>query len=295
MGSISAQALALLIILSPGFLFLVGFNTAPAQYPSKQDGQRGNLTDAALFAVTSAGLHMTAGVVLLLAIDQFTRCSIIETVGELSGLQQPPGTSRCSTRTILIVGVLYSLALSSAAFFAGRTVGRLAASRPWVIEALHGRHYEVFANKQGLVIANVMTNVVHEARVLMYEGQLVELSVNGSRGINYVVLAGASRFYMTVTAKGSSTTPRHLFKPIDANAERESRLTIPGDKVVNLVTRTHPIVLTGATVDAAPMDRHRPMRHSRRWYLTSARAYPRWLRRHARIGVRPSDPRRLKS
>jgi len=283
-GSVSTQALALLIVLSPGFIFLVGFNLAPARYPSRQDGQPGTLTDAALFAVTSAGLHITAGVFLFIIVDPFVSCSLFDTFAALVGLP-PASGSRCSTRTIAAVSIAYSLLLSGAAFYAGRAAGAWVARTPRIFQAIHGQHYEVFGDGEAHVIADVMTNIVQDGRFLMYEGRLVELSLNGTRGINYVVLAGAHRFYMTVGAKGSSTTPRHMFRAIDANWERSSRLTIPGDRVVNLVTRTDPILLTDVPITEPPSAAHLPFGRisSRRRMIV--RVCPRWLRRLFRNAV----------
>ncbi|NKE48432.1 hypothetical protein HB662_26905 [Roseomonas frigidaquae] len=243
MGSLSTQALALLIILSPGFIFLVGFHLAEPQYPSRHDGSRGTLIDTAMFAVTSTVLHCTVGVAVLALFDWRSSCSLIDSFAEIATLPGAAGPPlRCRPGTLILFSILYTLTMSIVAFVLGKRCAKWLQNSPGYFAAIYGRHYETFADAQAYVIANVMTDIEHGGQVLMYEGQLVELSLSESRAINYVVLAGASRFYMKIENGGSTTTPRDQFRSIDANSKRQSRLTIPGDKIMNLITRTHPMI-----------------------------------------------------
>jgi hypothetical protein len=271
MGSVSTQALALLIILSPGFIFLVGFHLAEPQYPSRHDGSRGTLIDTAMFAVTSTVLHCSVGVAVFALCDWTATCSLIDTFAEIAAL---PGAAspplRCRPGTLILFSIVYTIAMSIAAFMLGKRSAKWLQNQPSYFAAIYGRHYETFAGAQAYVIANVMTSIEHSGQVIMYEGQLVELSLNEARAINYVVLAGASRFYMKISETGTATTPRDQFRSIDANSKRQSRLTIPGDQVVNLITRTHPMI-------ADSPDEERP-RWRRRELLNLAQLLPRLLK-----------------
>lgn len=242
MGSLSGQTLALFLVLSPGFLFLAGFHLTEPQYPTRQDIQRGVIVETALFVVMSSILHSTIGMSLLLGAGYFYSCDIFSSLFEFVTTQvHLSANDRCSIKTDLASIVAYSATLSVSAYILGKMTSRWLARTPDKFAAIYGSHYETFKGRQAYVIANVMTNVTHDGKVLMYEGQLVELSVSSAKMINYVCIEGASRFYMSVKSSASSTTPRHQFQSIDKNSGRKSRLIIQGDKIVNLVTRTYPV------------------------------------------------------
>ena len=160
---------------------------------------------------------------------------------------------RCSIHTDLWIATSYSFVLSLAALRLGIAATQMVAARPQIFTAIYGPYFDiVLKNRQAYVIADVMTKTAHEGRNLVYEGYLVELSLNGSRGINFVCLEGASRFYLALGREASRTTVRHRFQRIDRNTDRISRITIPGQEIANLVTRTYTSVEVGPVAAPEP-------------------------------------------
>lgn len=257
MSGLSAQTLALFLILTPGFLFLAGTYFAPQRYPTRIDLQRGVVIDTALFVVMSALLHSTVGLVLLYLIDAVSSCAVIRSFASAAGAADTAlGTARCSVHTVVIVVVVYSALLSVAALAAGwfcaSAVGRI----PALYTAIYGPYYDIVRAEQPFVIANVLTKTSEDGHILAYEGKLIELALTGSKTINYVCLESASRFYMTMDEDGARTTPRAAFQPIDKPEHVASRITVPGSEIVNLVTRTYAIDLTDVP-DASDASRSR--------------------------------------
>lgn len=263
MSGLSSQALALFLVLSPGFLFIVGTYAAPLVYPVRIDLQRGVVVDTAIFVVISAALHSTLGLAFLEITNALSTCSVIRSLAADASIVLPPSPlGRCEAQTDLLVAISYSVFLSVAAFRIGVAAAKYVARHPELFTAVYGPYFDLVQPGSGAyVIADVMTKTSHEGRVLVYEGYLVELSLNGSRGINFVCLEGASRFYLTLGRDAARTTVRNKFSRIDLNSERVSRISIPGSEISNLVTRTH----TG--VDVAPSTERAPADLSRRALL----------------------------
>ncbi len=269
MNGLSSQALALFLVLSPGFLFIVGTYAAPLVYPVRIDLQRGVIVDTAIFVVTSAMLHSTLGVALLYGMNALSSCSVIQSLALDAGLLAARDVDgRCSIHTDLAVAIIYSILLSLAALRLGAAAAHVVASRPELFTAIYGPYFDVRTrDRQAYVIADVMTRTTFEGRSLMYEGYLVELSLNGSRGINFICLEGASRFYLSLGLEVTRTSTRDQFQRIDSDTDRISRITIPGPEIVNLVTRTYGSILVERSSEDDP-----PVNISRRAVL-----FLRWL------------------
>ncbi len=250
MNGLSAQALALFLVLSPGFLFIVGMYFAPITYPVRVDIQRGVIVDTAIFVVISAALHSTLGLAFLEAANWLSQCDVVGSLASDAGIIAMPGAAkRCTIQTDLLMLIGYSIFLSLAGYSLGVMTVRYAARSPQIFTAIYGPYFDLVQKGAApYVIADVMTKTVHEGRVVAYEGYLVELSLTGSRAINFVCLEGAMRFYMTLERSAARITPRRDFLHIDANTELTSRITIPGAEIANLVTRAY----TGVRASAAP-------------------------------------------
>lgn len=240
MSGLSAQALALFLVLTPGFLFLAGTYFAPQRYPTRIDPQRGVIIDTALFVVVSAMLHSTVGMAFLYAIDLSASCAVIRSLASaIGGTEAALSGARCSIHTVLGVVVIYSIVLSLAAFATGRFSAALVGRRPELYTAIYGPYYDIVRAEQPFVVANVLTKISEDGRILAYEGKLVELALTGSKTINYVCLESAVRFYVMLNKDGAHTTPRENFQPIDKAEHGASRITVPGSEIANLVTRTY--------------------------------------------------------
>lgn len=209
------------------------------------DLQRGIVVDTAVFVVTSAGLHASLGLLLLEVINALSSCAIIRSLAADIHLVAPAtAIGRCSVHTDLLVAVSYSASLSLAALALGWKGVGLVTSSPGLFAALYGPYFEVLPSGPGAyIVADVMTKTSHDGRVLVYEGYLVELSITGTRSINFVCLESASSFYLNIAREVPRTTPRHQFRRIDGNSERISRITIPGTEIANLVTRSYTVTV----------------------------------------------------
>lgn len=204
--------------------------------------QRGALVDTALYVVISAGLNGSVGVVILLLLGQLNKCSIIKSAFfEIYGLHS---IGTCSISTDICYFLVYCFALCVVAFFLGRKVSKVIMRSRVIFQAVYGPYFEIFENAPAFVVADVMTTTQHEGRILLYEGQLVELSLNGSRKINFVCLEGAARFYLDMKEGVSETTDRDKFQKIDKNSRIQSRITIQGEEITNILTRTYAFSIT---------------------------------------------------
>lgn len=249
MNGLSSQTLALFLVLSPGFLFIAGTYFAPLTYPTRIDLQRGVVVDTAIFVVVSAMLHGIIGVPFLFLVNHWSSCNVVRSLAADASLTMArAGAGRCSVPWDFAALAIYSALLCVVAIALGRLVAWLLARSPRFFYAVYGPYYEVVSSK-AYVIADVMTKTIHDGRALVYEGELIELSLNGSRGINFVCLQGASRFYVSLSRDAARTSARNQFQSIDKNSRPISRITIPGSEIVNLVTRTRPDVVVD---DAGP-------------------------------------------
>lgn len=240
MAGVSAQALTLLLVLSPGFIFFLGTYLAKPLYPVRVDIQRSLIFDTALYVVVSALLHATVGLSILWLSSYYPDCAISESLAREAHLIRQFPKHFCGIRADLTFIVFYSGTLWGAAFFLGLKFALFSMTRASTFQAIYGPYLEISGDpRPTYVIADVMTKTEHDGKILAYEGQLIELSLNGSRNINFVCLEGASRFYMTLSPQVSRTTPRHMFEQIDRNSRFRSRITIPGSEITNFLTRTY--------------------------------------------------------
>ena len=80
MGGLSTQTIALLLVLSPGFLFMLGLYIAPPVYPTRIDIQRSLLIDTAIFVVASAILNILVGAPVILLMNYVSKCDILSPI-----------------------------------------------------------------------------------------------------------------------------------------------------------------------------------------------------------------------
>ena len=251
MSGFSAQTVAAFVILGPGLLFLVGTTFFRPSTPTRIAIQRGLVLDTAVFVLISAMLHGSVGVPLLFAADHVATCDVIGSFATAAGAATLAGPS-CSLRSELLMVVGYGVAVGLAALVLGRFLAWLVVQRPQLFTALYGPFYELRGRRQGFVIANVLTRTAHDGHMIVYEGQLVEIAITGSKAIVHVCLEGVSRFALTIGADGARTTPRPDFTTIDRTGHIHSRLTIPGPEIVNIVTRSHLLTVDDAETDTPP-------------------------------------------
>ena len=93
--------------------------------------------------------------------------------------------------------------------------------------------------EDAIIIADVLTDIEHEGRFLMYEGKLEEISLGASRDINYVCLISPQRFLLTLEDAKNATSERSTFVAIDRDGRGTSRIVISGSQIKNFLTRTH--------------------------------------------------------
>lgn len=256
MGGFTAQAFALFFVLAPGGLFFLSFHSSPST--TKLDLQRGPVLDTAFFVIAASVMHLFAGLALLYGADALASCSVVRSLAALAGASPTTLSAdrRCGTHTGVLLAASYFVLVNAAAWVAGRSAAGFVASHPRLFGALYGPYYDPprfgGADQAPIIIANVMTDVEHEGRVLMYEGRLDELSLSPSKTANYVCLTNAQRFYMHLGRAEATTSQRRNFKSVDRKGVPASRLMIPGDKIKNVLTRTYH--LTQVPMDTEPPD-----------------------------------------
>ena len=245
MGSFSAQALALFAVLAPGCLFFLSFHHS--KNTTKLDLQRGLLIDTALFVLAAAVLHLVVGMILLYSADAVSECAVVRSAAALSSARTIPmtGDERCSVHTGVVLFILHTALVATIAIWAGAKAAAYVAGRPSFFAALYGPYYdpprELGRGENIFVIANVMTDIEHDGKILMYEGKLEEISLSSTKTINYVCLRGAQRFFLSMKEDTAKTSDRADFRPVDRNPLPPSRLLIPGEHIKNVLTRTYPI------------------------------------------------------
>jgi hypothetical protein len=244
LGAISLQALALFLALAPGCAFVLGFHANSST--TKLETQRGVLMDTALFVLAAALLHGLVGVAIIYAFHLAAfwngGCDVVRSVGHLF---RPGGfaiarSELCSVHTGIALGMVEFLLVVGAAWLLGRKFYRVTMRRAGFAEALYGAYYELNGSDDDpIVIANVMTDIECDGQILMYEGKLLQLALSSNRAVKYVCLQSPRRFLMSISKDGARTTEREKFIEIDQNGHRPSRITINGENIKNILTRTH--------------------------------------------------------
>jgi hypothetical protein len=263
-GAISLQALALFLALAPGCAFILGFHANSTT--TRLETQRGVLMDTALFVLAAAVLHGIVGlgvVYLFHGIAAWTGgCDIVRSAGHLfrPDMFRLAPEQLCSIHTGLVLGLLEFLIVGVAALAAGKLSYRVLMNRTGFAEALYGAYYELRSGHgDPIVIANVMTDIECDGHILMYEGKLLELALSSNRAVKYVCLLEPQRFLMSIGPAGTATTERARFVKIDRAGYQPSRITINGENIKNLLTRTHYLqeasYPTAAAPDPADMNR----------------------------------------
>lgn len=252
MGSFSAQALALFAVLAPGCLFFLSFHYSKGTV--KLDLQRGVLLDTALFVLAAAVLHLTVGLIVLYAADYWASCNVVRSTAALASAREIvlAADEKCSVHLGILLFTLHIALVGFAAVLAGRLTASYVSSRPSLFGALYGPYYDPpvkGSDERVIVIANVMTDVEHEGKILMYEGKLEEIALSGSKTINYVCLRGAQRFFMDLSGAEPKTSTRNQFRPVDRDPLPPSRLLIHGENIKNVLTRTYRV--SGIPIDEA--------------------------------------------
>ncbi len=245
MGGFTAQVFALFVILAPGGVFFLGFHSAGRT--TRLELQRGPTLDIALFVIAASVLHILVGLPWLFVADAAASCAVTDSA--LSALAPPAArqamADRCTGRTMLLLAAGYFLTVVACAWLAGRRAAAAVASAPRLFGGLYGPYHDppTIPGAEPVIIANIMTDVQHEGRVLMYEGKLTEISLNANKTINYVCLTSVQRFYLTLDKGSTRTSRRDRFRPVDRTELPASRLLVPGNQIKNILTRTHPLAV----------------------------------------------------
>ncbi len=241
MAGVTAQALILLLVLSPGFLALVSFNLFPSL--AKLDSQRSILVDTAIFVVISSFLHVCVGYPSLLFVDGASQCDLVRSLWfifakSLGNLTSPTPKAACDPHTILLFGAFYYLFLCFWALILGRFAAKIIAHYPDLFISFYGSYFQVSQeSRKNIVMATIMTNIEVDGLIVMYEGKLHEISLSSNRAINYVCLMGVERFFISVKGGDLDANSSKRSK-IDPDEDHPFRLLIPGDKINNIGTRT---------------------------------------------------------
>lgn len=239
-GGISAQALGLVLVLAPGLIFLFGYHSAPLRWPCRRPIQTGLLFDAALFAFTSLVIHLASALLALWA-DSLLSCSTVIPIERALSLAVAAPADPCGVGFLLLAVLAYTLTAAALSFALGRFVAWQIAARPRLFRVVYGSLFEVSSSGVAFILANVLTDIAHDGGYLIYEGELVEVSLGTGNTVNYVCLASAKRFLLRFEDGATRTTPRDSFIKIDREGALPSRLTIPGEHALNILTRTYPL------------------------------------------------------
>lgn len=90
----------------------------------------------------------------------------------------------------------------------------------------------------GVITANVMTNVIHEHRILMYKRRLREFFLDSNGRVSYLVLTDCSRFYMYMEDDAPKPGKQlDLFREEAGRAERRiwNYLAIDSSQIANVL------------------------------------------------------------
>ncbi|MFZ6762130.1 hypothetical protein [Pseudoroseomonas sp. WGS1072] len=201
--------------------------------------------DTALFVLAAAILHGVVGLVVLYVAEWFAECRVVATAAALASgtFETFPKNQACSVHFGLGLGVVEFMGVSALALYVGSRLAKITTNAR-IAKAVFGPYYEQ-RNGDSIVIANIMTKITHSGCVVMYEGKVDEISIGASRKINYVCIIKPQRFLLKINEKTglSSTTHRSRFVSIDRDGYPTSRMTISGEDIANLLTRTHPVIL----------------------------------------------------
>lgn len=248
--SLAWGSLVLVIVLLPGILFFVG-TYLPEQFTRETElrSPLGHLAGAVLIAFLLHGfLYALSGSFC----GQRIPCISVQAFLEIASFD-----SRASGSSLSIDNTLFRhrwwiysyFALTSlAGVLLGYLYGKFSSRRK--ISGL-SRHPWVHSLKvEGLTYAYVLTHVRHDNRVLMYRGFLRAFGLQQDGRFAYMVLTDTTRFYMELSANGSSTSEPESHKAIgasmasgmpvpDADAKpkhrSESLFVIEGEDIANAV------------------------------------------------------------
>jgi lysylphosphatidylglycerol synthetase-like protein (DUF2156 family) len=239
-GTLSAQVFALVFILIPGSIAFLSFALSNGR--TKLNMQRGLLMDTALFVLAATVLHITVGLVIMYTAEAVTYCRVVYSLAELVSTRVVFAARHkvCSLDADLAIVLCHLLVISFAAWIVGKWASRWVAGRKGVFMALNGPYYDwTPPGEAPIIIADVLTDIEHDGKYLMYEGKLEEIGLSASKTIEYVCLVSPQRFLLELNSTASKTTERAKFVAIDREGRGTSRIVIKGDQIKNFLTRTH--------------------------------------------------------
>lgn len=211
--SVGLATLFVIIFLLPGFSFLFGvysFGRADRDTTPKN-----RLMELAGVAATSLTFHGAALLVLRYWLYPIYDDPI---VAGLVGLVTGTGGPSAEEAPGFVIGqspVLLGYAACSAAIplFAGYLTARLVDTGSLPGSLLHGWAAPITVGRtRPYVIAEIVTRISHDDRIIMYRGVLSTLRQDRNHKIDYVVLVGVSRLYMRLGRQAPMPDPpnRHM-------------------------------------------------------------------------------------
>jgi hypothetical protein len=237
---------ALLVLLTPGFVFFLGLYAK--ERISRDATAGGPLLQLAGAVLVALFVHGVLFCMLPLS-PKFVPRVHLEYVFALLQLQGADKVSLAELGAALTSFRVWIMGYIGLTVLAGYALGKLAGD---IVLAGHLRflvkHQFVYdllgvPGKDSAAFAYVLTTVQHEEKVLMYVGAISEYFFRPDGTIAYLVLEGASRFYLEMGPGLPTTTPAELRSRIgssapdsrDATLMKTARLVIEGEDIANVV------------------------------------------------------------
>jgi hypothetical protein len=226
------------LLLLPGIFFFIGL--ASYERLSREIIRSGVVSEIALASVIATGIHLVF--IVLLSAGGFRLSRFIMPLAQYGSIPPAVFVQQISER--LTPAVLYLAAATGTGFGLGWLLAIGVVSGPFRRFVHHKWIYDIVDvdRRGGIVTAYVMTNIVDQARIIMYKGRLHDIFLGAEGKISYIILKDCTKYFMTFKDDKLITSEQYgLFAQQKNRPESVwDRLLIDGSNIANVLFDSSP-------------------------------------------------------
>ncbi len=236
--SFAWQTIAILLLLLPGFFFLVSMYAS--KHISRDVTAWKTPGQLAGIAAVSFTIHALAFVFFALVawIFRSPEIGLPQVIAHIwSGYVGPPLSidDRASyVSAISLFAILYVTSTTAVGGLAGLWVGaKILKDKRFRFLIKHDWAYDLMKEVlDGISIAYVLTKIRHEHKILLYKGGVKDFYVGPDGQISYLVLSKSQKNYLCLHEDGPSETDPEKWRSIEAP---NNLLVIEGEDIANVI------------------------------------------------------------
>ena len=234
--SIAWASIAIILLILPGIFFFIGLATWDRL--SREIIRSSVISEVALAVVIAGLIHF--GSICLISTTGFRLAGFILPLVQFNSGKITPELfvseiDARSVKTVVYLGVTTLLGFGLGLLVAEGVVAgplRWLSRHRWIYDIIDADR------KRVIITAYVMTDIIEEAKIIMYKGRLHDIFLGDEGSISYLILKNCSRYYMTFK-DGELITSKQL-SLFGANQTKRppnvwDRLLIEGKNISNVL------------------------------------------------------------